>query len=246
MGYALGNLFTDIESFDPPSTPAAEIRVVPTHDVYVKAMVLAGDPAPFSHNPTGFVPGLHGTAVRVAEVGFTPGKKATSIRAFDTVATRKGYSGLYQIGASYNPGQFTTASDQTRSGNYLWYVMASQAVWRTNATQARGLDATVAYDWSPADINRDNTLFTAGVRFNELFPLHVHNTMALGYVRNRLSQLFVPPGTPPWNPEHAVEVNALVDVFRMVLLQPVVQIYGNGGGRTRHAVVVGFRTKVEF
>src|ERR1700694_3804095 len=29
MGYALGNLFTTIESFDPPSTPAAELRVVP-------------------------------------------------------------------------------------------------------------------------------------------------------------------------------------------------------------------------
>jgi carbohydrate-selective porin OprB len=29
MGYALGNLFTDFESFDPPSTPAAEVRVVP-------------------------------------------------------------------------------------------------------------------------------------------------------------------------------------------------------------------------
>jgi len=29
MGYALGNLFTDFESFDPPSTPAVEVRVVP-------------------------------------------------------------------------------------------------------------------------------------------------------------------------------------------------------------------------
>jgi porin len=40
MGYALGNLFTTIESFDPPSTPAAEIRVVPIHHLYVKSMVL--------------------------------------------------------------------------------------------------------------------------------------------------------------------------------------------------------------
>jgi porin len=29
MGYALGNLFTDFESFDAPSTPALEVRVVP-------------------------------------------------------------------------------------------------------------------------------------------------------------------------------------------------------------------------
>ena len=246
MGYALGNLFTDVESFDPPSTPAAEVRVVPMNSLYVKSMVLSGDPAPFTHNPTGFVPEFHGNAVSVTEVGFTPGKKATSIRAFDTIDGRKGYSGLYQFGASYNPGPFTTASNQPRSGNYLWYVMASQAVWRSDPTEARGLDATVAYDWSPTDINRNNTLFTAGVRFNEPFPLSVHNTMSVGYVQNRLSQQFVPPGTPPWNPEQAVEVNALVDAFRMVLLQPVVQIYVNGGGRTQRAVVVGFRTKVEF
>ncbi len=42
MGYALGNLFTTVESFDPPSTPAMEIRVVPIHNLYVKSMVLAG------------------------------------------------------------------------------------------------------------------------------------------------------------------------------------------------------------
>src|SRR5262249_25448777 len=127
MGYALRNLFTDVESFDPPSTPAAEIRVVPMRHFYGKPMVLAGAPAPFTRNPSGFVPEFHGSPVSVAEVGFTPGKKATSIRAFDNIDSRNGYSGLYQLGASYNPGQFTTASNQPRSGNYLWYVMASQA-----------------------------------------------------------------------------------------------------------------------
>src|SRR5262245_34154196 len=67
MGYALGNLFTTVETFDPPSTPAAELRVVPWHDLYLKSMVMAGDPAPFSHNPTGFVPQFHGNPVTVWE-----------------------------------------------------------------------------------------------------------------------------------------------------------------------------------
>jgi carbohydrate-selective porin OprB len=247
MGYALGNLFTTVEIFDPPSTPAAEIRVVPRHDLYLKSMVMAGDPAPFSHNPTGFVPQFRGNPVTVAEIGFTPGKKATEIRAFDNVESRKGYSGLYQFGASYNPGPFTLASGATeRSGNYLVYVMASQALWRVDPMGAKGLDATVAYDWSPADINRNNTLFTAGVRFNEPLPVPFHHTMSLGYVENRLSQQFVPPGTPPWNPEHAIEFNVLLDVLPMLLLQPVIQAFVNDGGRTQHAVVLGFRTKVEF
>ena len=152
-----------------------EVRVVPMPNLYVKSMVEAEDRNPFAHNPTGLVPQFRGVPVSISEIGFTPGKTATSIRAFDTVASRKGYSGLYQFGASYNPGKFTKASStMPNSGNYLLYWMASQALWRVDPKGAMGLDATFAYDWSPPDINPNNTLLTAGVRFNEpLMPRRV-------------------------------------------------------------------------
>jgi porin len=247
MGYALGNLFTDFESFDPPSTPAMEVRVVPVHYLYVKSMVEAEDRDPFAHNLTGLVPQFRGVPVSVSEIGFTPGKKATSVRAFDSVESRKGYSGLYQFGASYNPGKFTRAfGTQTQSGNYLLYWMATQALWRVDRNGAKGLDGTFAYDWSPASLNRNNTMLTAGLRFNEPLPLPFHNTMSVGYVQNRLSQQFDPPGALPFRPEHGLEFNALLDPLPMLLLQPVVQYFANVGARTQHAVVFGFRTKVEF
>ena len=246
MGYALGNLFTDFESFDPPSTPAVEVRVVPVQNFYLKSMIIAEDHDPFSHNPTGLVPQFHGGTVIVSEIGFTPGKKASSVRAFDNVETRKGYSGLYQFGASYNPGEFTTTTGKQESGNYLLSWMASQALWRVDPNGAKGLDATFAYDWSPPDINRNNTLLTAGLRFNEPLPLPIHNTMSLGYVRNHLSSDFRPNSMTTWNTEHGLEFNVLVDIAPMILLQPVVQYYANVGGGSESAVVVGFRTKVEF
>jgi porin len=246
MGYALGNLFTDFESFDPPSTPAMEVRVVPIHNLYVKSMVEAEDRDPFANNPTGFVPQFRGVPVSISEIGFTPGQKATGVRAFDNVESRKGYSGLYQFGASYNASKFTTASGTPQSGNYLLYWMASQALWRVDPRGARGLDGTISYDWSPSHINRNNTMFTTGLRFNEPFPLHIHNTLSLGYVQNRLSQQFVPAGTPPWKPEHAIEFNMLLDPLPMLLLQPVVQYYANAGARTGHDLVLGFRTKIDF
>jgi len=246
MGYALGNLFTTIEVFDPPSTPAMEVRVVPIHHFYVKSMVLAGDREPFAHNPTGFIPQFRGTPVSVSEIGFTPGKKASSVRAFDNVESRQGYSGLYQFGASYNPGKFTNPAGDKQSGNFLLYWMASQALWRVHRDGAKGLDGTVAYDWSPSNVNRNNTLLTTGLRFNEPLPLPFHNTMSLGYVQNRLSQQFVAQGSPAWKTEHAVELNALLDPLPMLLLQPVVQYYANVGGGNHRAVVFGFRTKVEF
>jgi porin len=247
LGYALGNLFTDVESFDPPSTPALEIRVVPLPHFYLKSMVEAEDRNPFAHNPTGLVPQFRGVPVSISEIGFAPGQKATTVRAFDNVESRKGYSGLYQFGASYNPGQFTAStSTKPNSGDYLLYWMASQALWRVDPQEAKGLDATLAYDWSPADVNRNNTMFTAGLRFNEALPLRIHNTVSVGYVESRLSQLFVPIGGQPWKPERAVEFNTLLDVAPMVMVQPVIQYYDNVGGRTQRVLVIGFRLKVEL
>ena len=247
MGYALGNLFTDLESFDPPSTPAIEVRLVPIRSLYVKSMVLAAVRSPFSQNRTGLVPQFNGVPMSVSEIGFTPGKDAWSVRAFDDVEGRKGYSGLYQFGASYNPGKFTSPTSPTpRSGNYLLYWMASQALWRVDPKGAKGLDGTFAYDWSPPNIDRNNTQLTAGLRFNEPLPLPIHNTMSLGYVQNRLSQHFDQQAAPPFKPEHAVEFNALLDPLPMLLLQPVIQYYANVGGAAHSAVVFGFRTKVEF
>jgi porin len=247
MGYALGNLFTDFESFDPPSTPALEVRVVPIQNFYLKSMVLAAVSSPYSQNPTGLVPQFNGTPMSVSEIGFTPGEKASSVRAFDNVETRKGYSGLYQFGASYNPGKFASpTSAKPQRGNYLLYWMASQALWRVDPNGDKGLDGTFAYDWSPGSVNRNNTLLTAGLRFNEPLRVHIHNTMSLGYVRNSLSSQFLPPGTPAWKTEEGVEFNALLDVLPMLLLQPVIQYYANVGGGAQHAVVFGFRTKIEF
>src|SRR5260370_5971225 len=130
MGYALGNLFTGFESFDPLSTPAMEVRVVLLRNFYVKSMVEAEDRDPFAHNPTGLVPQFRGGPVSISEIGFTPGKNATTVRAFDTVESRKGYSGLYQVGASYNPGKVTTASVSSQSGDYPLYWMARHATGR--------------------------------------------------------------------------------------------------------------------
>jgi carbohydrate-selective porin OprB len=246
MGYALGNLFTDFESFDPPSTPAMEVRVAPLQHFYVKSMVEAEDRDPYAHNFAGLVPQFRGVPVSISEIGFTPGKKAAGVRAFDNVEARKGYSGLYQFGASYNPGHFTTSRGTRNSGNYLLYWMASQALWRVDPKGGKGLDATFAYDWSPGDLNRNNTELTAGLRFNEPLPLRIHNTMSFGYVRNSLSQQFRPRGTPLFHPENGFEFNTLLDPLPMLLLQPVVQYYANVDGRSQRAVVFGFRVKVEF
>ncbi|KRR04501.1 hypothetical protein CQ10_17480 [Bradyrhizobium valentinum] len=115
MGYALGNLGTTLETANPFATPAAEIRIVPIDHLYLKSMVMAGDPSPLTSNPTGLVPTFRGHPVLVSEIGFTPGRNATSGTA-DNVESRKGYSGLYQFGVAYNPGDFTAPEHNARIG----------------------------------------------------------------------------------------------------------------------------------
>ena len=247
MGYALNNLFNTRESYDPPSTPAAEVRVSPLRYLYLKSMVLGAERDPYSHNPTGLRPQFRENAMSVSEIGLSPGKKASSVHSFDNVESRKGYSGLYRFGVAYNPATFTNSTARrSRSGNYLLYGMATQALWRIDRSEAKGLDATAAADWSPADVNLNNRVLTAGLRFNEPLPVRFHNTISFGYVSNSLSSQFAPANGRPWKSENGFEVNALLQVTRMLLFQPVIQMFENAGGGTGRLVVVGFRTKIEL
>jgi len=245
LNYALGNLSTTLETYNPFATPAAEIRIAPLDHFYLKTMVMAGDPSPAISNPTGLLPQFRGTPVVVSEIGFTPGRNATSA-AIDDVESRKGYSGLYQFGVAYNPGDFTAPMSPTPvSGNYLLYWKASQALWRVDPKDARGVDAIFAIDWSPPNVNQNFMQLTAGLRFNEPLPVDFHNSISLGYVRNSLSSEFLPPGMAAWKTEHGVEFNVLLN-YGPFLVQPVLQYYANVGGVGGHAVVAGLRTKIDF
>jgi len=48
-----------------------------------------------------------------------------------------------------------------------------------------------------------------------------------------------------WKTEHGVEFNVLLN-YGPFLVQPVVQYYANVDGIGGHAVVAGFRTKIDF
>jgi hypothetical protein len=57
--------------------------------------------------------------------------------------------------------------------------------------------------------------------------------------------LVLPPGMVAWKAEHGVEFNVLLN-YGPFLVQPVVQYYANVGSIGGHAVVAGFRMKIDF
>jgi porin len=246
LGYAMGNLSATYETYDPPSTPAFEVRTIPVRNFYVKSMVFAADRFPYTHNTSGLVPQFRGAAMPVAEVGFTPGKKAADVRSQDTVESRRGYSGLYQLGGAYNPGKFESMTlNRLVSGNYLVYGIASQAVYRRSAQASYGVDLTIGANWTPPDRSKVSKQLTVGVRFNEPLPVRLHNTFSMAYVRSGIDKHFS-AATEPHKAENAVEGNFLIDMPHGVLFQPVLQYFLNTGGSSRTAAVLGFRTRVDF
>ncbi len=178
--YGFGNLFSTYESFDPPSTPAAEVRVIPASHFYIKSMVFAAERAPYAHNPTGFVPQFHGDPMSVSEIGYSPGRRASAVRAQDNVEARKGYAGLYRFGGAYNPGMFaSTSSNKPVSGNYLIYGMASQALYRTRPDTDRGIDLTIGADSSGQESKQSGSYRRVAFERADARPFSPHNWYCL-------------------------------------------------------------------
>jgi porin len=251
LDYAFGNLFsTTFESFNPAATPAAQIQFFPWRTLYVKSAVLAGNRNPYQQDPTGFHFQIRNTPVFVYEVGFT--HDAEEFAGQSSHLDRKTYPGTYKFGAAYNGGKFPDAAGHESNGNYLIYGMANQALYRTDAGTNRGLDATFGFDWSPGDVNRQNTQITAGLRYNGPIPSRSQDTAALGFVYSKLGDPFqtlgVPFGLVRLGSEKAVEVNYAAHLTRYLLVQPVFQYYVDVGGnsQTPNAAVFGFRTQLNF
>ena len=247
--YGLGNRGAVDESFDPPSTPAAELRVLLPAHTYAKAIVFAADHTPYTHNPTGLVPQFRGAAASAYEVGVVTGNKGSAFKPQDTVESRKGYSGLFRLGSVVNPDSGVSASSAIPvPGSYLIYGSANQALFRTSAGTDQGIDVALSVDWTPPSRTNASQDLNLGLRFNEPLPIRRHNTVGLAWVRSGLSSSYViaSPTSNTFTADHALEANALIDLRRGLLLQPVAQYYLHPGGRDGNIFVLGFHTKVDF
>jgi porin len=184
------------------------------------------------------------------EVGFT--HDAQDLAGQTSQRDGKTYPGIYKFGAAYNGGKFTNAAGTQSKGNYLIYGMANQALYRSDAGSNRGLDATIGFDWSPGDLNKENSQITAGARYNGPIPSRPQDGVAFGFVYTKISDPFqsigLPFGTPPLGSEKAIELNYGAQLTRCLLFQPVFQYYVDVGGNSQihNAAVLGFRTKINF
>ena len=262
LGYAFGNLFRSIfESFDPAGTPGAEVRIAPTQHFYVKSSVMSGNRDPYKQDPNGFYFTIRDSPDFLFETGYVaspenggiPSEAGVSYtKKSEGPSTRKTYPGVYKFGGVYNGGKFANPQGIRKSGNYLIYGMASQALFRAKPGSNRGLDATFGFDYSPADVARENVQVTAGALINAPLERRPKDKIGIGFVYSRISDPFsrfsALLGGPLLGSEKAFELNYSLQVTPFLLLEPVFQYYADVGGNAAlpNAAVLGFRTKVTF
>ncbi len=235
MGYALTSLTDTYDTFHPFATSAAEFRIAPLKHAYIRSMGLAGDRLPTEHNLTEFVPQFRGAPVSISEIGWTPGIRASNIKRSSTVDTRRGYSGLYQFRAAFNPGKFKLIeTSATISGNYTFYGMATQALYRLPGKPETGLDFAACFADSPADRNKNDRQVTLGLCYNELLPVARHNTFAVALLHRGISSYASRLNIQyPEAAENLVELDGTIASTPAIILQPVAERILNVAGSTK-------------
>lgn len=260
LNYALGNIFgATYLTFNPAGVPAAYVRLDgfrkregPVRGVYVKSAAFSGNQNPYQQDPTGLHYVIANSPVVASEAGYLWDAPADPDQA--TPGDRKIYPGIYRFGGivNYN-GIFTDPlTGQITKGSYLYYFMASQAVYRAEAGSNRGLDVTFAYDNSPNSTTQQNSLFTAGAVYHGIIPRRSMDQVSFGFVSTRTSDassqvnellLGYPLG---WEKAYTLDYRAQLKPYLVV--QPTIQYFNTIAGNPYRpsGVVIGLRTDVRF
>lgn len=258
LDYAMGNLFSAYESFDPASGPAVDIKIAPIQQVYLRSAYMSGNRNPYGYNATGVPFTWKDSGLIINELGLQfdqpsfYGQRAAKVpggTAGGAPPMVKHYPGLYKLGLINNPGRnafagpaatVVTTNSYVRcygecySGDYIVYFMANQAVWRPTADSNRGLDANFAVNYLPSDRNKVNQEFSGGVIFNAPIAKRAEDSASFGFVISRISDVFNSYQQanlllPPQTSEKAFEFNYLAQITPFWYVQPVVQVYATLG-----------------
>ncbi|HUN85251.1 MAG TPA: carbohydrate porin [Terracidiphilus sp.] len=264
MGYAFNTFINTYMTYDPGGTPAFEMRVLPDHHWYTKAVVFSQEKSPYIIDSTGF--GFHfGPPAVAAEIGYLhdPPLPPASTGAlgredFLTPSDTGSWPGVFKFGGSYNPGMFRNSlTGRSSPGNYIVWGQASQVLYREpdqGADGRRGLGATATIDWSPDDVNQQNQQMDVGVRYiGAIRGAHFANDMIdVGWVRTSNGSAYreslLLRGQGDEIAENLVELNYLAHLTSWFLFQPVAEFIVNPSANRRrpNVTVYGFRIMASF
>ena len=264
----------------PLATPGARVRYLPRDDLAVLLAVFNGDPA-------GPGPGFpqsrdaSGTDFRTSDGAFIIGEVQYTINGEDK---SPGLPGTYKLGAWYNsenfldqrrnasgrsladPTGFTPVIGANRRGDWSFYGIADQLVWREPGTKDQGIGVFARAMGAPGDRNLVNFYVDAGATWKGAIPGRNADTLGLGFALARISDaaakldsdivFYTGQPYPIRRFEALLELSYQAQIAPWWQVQPDAQYLFNPNGgvpdllkpgkRVGDAVIFGVRTNVTF
>ena len=214
------------------------VTVTPNDLFYVSAGAYNADPSVFDDGENGldFKFNPEDGVLYLAEVGITTNQSDNAT----------GLPGTFVIGAVYDSSDFAKLADdsQTESGNYGFYAIAEQMVYREGGPGTdQGLTAWATIASSPDDdINTLPFFFGGGAYYTGLFKSRPDDITAFGVFYGSFSD-----DLPGQDYETVLEVNHRFQIAPSTYITPDIQyiINPNGGGIS-DAWVLGLETSIDF
>ncbi|GLU30950.1 carbohydrate porin [Trinickia caryophylli] len=266
----IGTMFgwPGVPSYDMPSGgpayPLAALGVRARAHIAPSLTAMAGifDGDPLGNdagNRSGTNFNLHNGALYIGELQYAINQPAEGDGA-PGKTTHTGLPGTYKIGVWYNNGRF--ADQQTAAlhrGNYSFYAVADQMIWRPDPSGARSVGVFARVMGAPGDRNLASVSANLGVVMKAPFAGRENDSVGLGlaYIKvgNHARASDIDNGYVPRGSETALEATYQYQVAPWWQIQGDLQYTFNAGAgqnpndqtkALRNTFVVGVRTNITF
>ena len=228
-------------SIYPFTSPGIRVKMQPTRNSYVEAVMLDGVPGDPGHLRGTHI-ALHSGdgALVVAEAGYTSGSKVA-------------------VGAWYYTEKFPDQIDVDSFGNPVQkrsdgtYLIGDTKLYREQGSDAsQGLAAFARIGFAEGDVNPCDYAWSAGLVYTGLIPDRDEGQLGLGingaHNSGKFRQATIAGGTPVDNAETAIELTYSDTITPWLAVQPDIQYIMNPGTDPAldNALVFGARFTLTF
>ena len=223
---------------NPDAALGARARVKPCDEFFLAAGVYNADPDAAANQKVSvdFDFTFNDGVILISEAGYTPGMSEGS----------GGLPGEYKIGAYYDTGGFNELADteDRRSGNYGFYVVTDQMVYREPGKESQGLTLWAAATYSPEEeINVFPFFIASGFAYEGVFTGRDEDVAGFGFAYGRLSREL-----QDQDYEIGLEGTYIFQVTPWLGLQPDLQliVHPGGSGSIPDALVAGIQLSLDI
>lgn len=224
---------------NPQASWGAWIRGKPADEIYIMAGAYNSNPDLTRDSAHGVDFSFRDGVIFIGEIGYLHNQKSGS----------NSKPGTFKIGAYYNTASFTrldnTDNSETKEdGNYGFYAIGEQMIYRERLGSDQGLTSWAALTFAPEEeINTFPIYLSGGLVYKGLFKSRDSDKAALGFAYGKISDDFRGKDF-----EMLFELTYIIQATKWLQIQPDLQyiVHPGGSGEIPDALVIGFQLAVDI